>query len=112
MRKSLKTSYCRAFVLSVGMAMIMPLGTMQSVRADPASEQAKAEILRAELSAVGEAYITSYNKHDAAAVASFSTENSELIKWSGDIVRGKDDIRKFFEQTFKATCLKWQPCAA
>jgi ketosteroid isomerase-like protein len=26
---------------------------------------------------------------------------SELIKWSGEIVRGKDDIQKFFEQTFK-----------
>jgi uncharacterized protein (TIGR02246 family) len=89
--------HARVGILEI--AMIVLLGSTQSVWADQATDQA--ERIRAELQTVGEDYIAAYNRHDAAAVASFSTENSELIKWSGDIVRGKDNIQKFFEQTFR-----------
>lgn len=65
------------------------------------AEQAIADRVLAELTAVGEVYLATYNRHDAATLASFSTDKSELIKWSGEIVRGKDDIEKFFERTFK-----------
>lgn len=79
--------------------MIMLLGATTSAWADRSTEQA--ERIRAELQTIGEEYIAAYNRHDAAAVASFSTENSELIEWSGEVVRGKDNIQRFFEQTFR-----------
>jgi len=37
----------------------------------------------------------------SALYQSRDIDQSGLIKWSGDIVRGKDNIQKFFEQTFK-----------
>lgn len=100
MRKVFRIS-CRALVLSLGMAIIMQLGVTHAVQADPASEQAIADKVLAELTATGAAYLAAYNRHDTPALASFSTEKSELIKWSGEIVRGKDEIQKFFERTFK-----------
>ena len=99
MSRVLKICSRRALVGILEIAMIVLLGTTPPVLADPSTEQA--ERIRSELQTVGEEYLAAYNRHDAAAVASFSTENSELIKWSGEFVRGKDNIQKFFEQTFK-----------
>jgi ketosteroid isomerase-like protein len=100
MRKVLRIS-CRAFVLSLGVAIIMQLGATHPVQADPASDKAIADKVLAELTATGSEYLAAYNRHDTPALASFSTEKSELIKWSGEIVHGKADIQKFFERTFK-----------
>jgi len=99
MRRFLEMSRRRTIAAVLEIAMIVLLGTTPLAWADRSTEQA--ERIRAELQTVGEEYIAAYNRHDAGAVASFSTENSELIKWSGDIVHGKNDIQQFFEQTFR-----------
>jgi uncharacterized protein (TIGR02246 family) len=99
MSRVLKIWRRRAVAGILEVMMIVLLGAMTSAWADQSTEQA--ERVRAELQTIGEEYIAAYNRHDAAAVASFSTDNSELIKWSGDIVRGKDNIQRFFEQTFR-----------
>ena len=71
MHRVLETGRRRAVAAVLEIAMVVLLGTTPSVLAAQSAEQA--ERIRAELQTAGEEYIAAYNRHDAAAVASFST---------------------------------------
>lgn len=46
-------------------------------------------------------YIQAYNRHDAAALASFYATDGVFVSVTGTPIEGRDAIEKFWETTFK-----------
>lgn len=69
--------------------------------ASDATNDTKIAELTGELQQAGQEYGKYYNTHDIDGIMTFIDERSIVVDWHGNAAVGRDQIRAFFEKTFK-----------